>query len=489
MLKTVTPEQAGIRSERVCQFLESLVKRRLPLHSMLLMRGDSLFLEAYWKPFSAEKPHRMYSVTKSFVSVGIGLAQEDGLIDLDTPIVSYFPEKCAAPIDPQLQQLTVCQMLTMTTAGTASNWFAAAAKDRTLHYFNSRTSSKPSGTGWKYDSAGSQVLCALVEKVTGKKLLDYLKERLFDHMGAFENARMLQLGNGDSWGDSALICTSRDLCHFARFVMNYGVWNGKRLMNQQYLRAATSRQADNTLAGFGKLFYHGYGYQFWKTEKDGFAMIGMGGQMAICLPQQDLILVCTADVQGMDFPRDYIIAQFMDIIADNLEEPVDAAPCPRLQKLVDTLELFALEGQSNSPWAATVDGVEYVCLENPLGWNSFMVHFDSAGGTLCYEKASGRKQLPFFINKNRFCKFPEEGYSGQFGGQMTTDGSKYDAAVSCAWVQENKLLLYVQILDDYFGNLFLEISFTGDKALVVAKKSAENFMNDYNGEAVAIRRT
>ena len=155
------------------RFLSSLVKRKLNLHSMLLMRGEDIFLEAYWAPFNKDTPHRMYSVTKSFVSVAIGLAEEDGLIDLDRPIVDYFPEKLDGELCEALKKQTVREMLTMTTVGPATSWFKAGDPDRTHLYFNNRGDCRPSGTVWQYDSSGSQVLCNLVEKVTGKRLFEY----------------------------------------------------------------------------------------------------------------------------------------------------------------------------------------------------------------------------------------------------------------------------------------------------------------------------
>lgn len=240
MLKNVSPEQAGISTEHVYTFLNSLVKRGFPLHSVLLMRGTDIFLEAYWKPFHKDFQHRMYSATKSFVSVAVGLAVEDGLIDLDKPMIEYFPEKIDSPVCPELQAQTVRQMLTMTTVGGPKNWFASADPDRTHYYFHERGSCRPAGTVWQYDSSGSQVLSALVEKVTGKPLLTYLRERIFRHLNAFSDARILQTPNGDSWGDSALICTCRDLAVFAQFVGNYGQWEGKQLMNAAYLKEAAS---------------------------------------------------------------------------------------------------------------------------------------------------------------------------------------------------------------------------------------------------------
>ena len=320
MLKNVIPEKVGISSKDVYKFLYSFEKRKLHLHSLILMKGEDIFLESYWAPFTKETPHRMYSVTKSFVSVAVGLAEEDGLIDLDKPMSEYFSEKLDGEICENLKKQTVREMLTMTTVGPCKSWFSAGDPDRTHLYFKDRGDCRKPGTVWQYDSSGSQVICNLVEKVTGKTFFDYLNERIFTHLGAFKNAKILKTPNGVSWGDSAMICTPRDLLLFARFVMNYGTYDGKRLMNEEYLRMATSCVVSNLRSGHNSMFEHGYGYQFWRTENNGFAFVGMGNQLAICLPDKDLIMVCTGDMQGDAFARDYIAAQFMDIIVDNISE-------------------------------------------------------------------------------------------------------------------------------------------------------------------------
>lgn len=488
MLKNVIPESVGIRADVVYKFLYSFEKRRLHFHSLLLMRGEDIFLESYWAPFDKDTPHRMYSVTKSFVSVAVGLAEEDGIIDLDRPISEYFPEKIDGEICRELKEQTVREMLTMTTVGPSVSWFKAMAYDRTQLYFKDRGECRPSGTVWQYDSPGSQVLCNLVEKVTGKLLFDYLNERIFTHLDAFKNAKILKTPNGVSWGDSAMICTPRDLALFARFVMNYGTYNGKRLMNEAYLKKATSKVVDNTRSSHKSAFEHGYGYQFWRTENNGFAFVGMGNQLAVCLPDYDLIMVCTADMQGDNFARDYIVAQLMDIIVDNLKaDPLEVDSGTNKEPLVCSLPLFAVKGNNDSPLRGKIDGLTYKCFDNPLGWKDFIIEFNgNDGGKLLYSKSSGIKEISFGINKNVFGVFPEEGYSREYGGMRTTDGSKYKAAASGAWLQDNKLQIFVQIIDDYFGNTSLIFSFRDNKAVVTAVKSAEDFLWDYEGEAVAI---
>ena len=492
MLKTMRPEAVGIDSRDVYDFLFSLKKRGSHLHSLLLMRGDKIFLEAYWAPFERDLPHRMYSVTKSFASVAVGLCLEDGLIDLDRPIAEYFPEKSDTLPDGYLKRQTVRQMLTMTTTGHVPSWFEASDPDRTHFYFTDMQPRHPAGTLWEYDSAGSQVLSALVEKVSGRSLFDLLNERIFRHLECFHDAKILKTRNGDSWGDSAMICTTRDLATFARFVLNYGVWNGQRLMNEEYLRTATSALVSNGQSGHTGMFDHGYGYQFWRTEEDGFLLNGMGDQIAICMPKQDLILVSTADNQGNEFTRPYLTAQFMDLIVAKAKDaplPQNDEEYDRLQALTEGLSLYALHGEPDSPMREQINDAVYECPENTMGWESFSFHFENAEeGELRYHTTRGVMTLPFYVNRNRFGTFPEEGYSREAGGVRTTDDHRYRDAVSLAWKQENKILLFVQIIDEYFGNCSMNFIFKDNEAVVKVSKMAEDFLWEYRGEIVAKRK-
>ena len=110
MLQTITPEQAGISSKWVTKLIQTLNKRGLANHALLLMRGDKIFAEYYWKPFHKDFCHRQYSQTKSFVSVAIGLLEEDGLLCLDDKIVDHFPEKIETEVPEYLRQLTDASM-------------------------------------------------------------------------------------------------------------------------------------------------------------------------------------------------------------------------------------------------------------------------------------------------------------------------------------------------------------------------------------------
>lgn len=489
MFEKITPEQAGISSCAVAKFVRTLEKRGLAMHSVLLMKGEGVFGEFYWKPFHKDLPHRMYSQTKSYVGVAIGLLEEDGLISLDDRIHTYFPDKYERELPEYLQELTVRQMLTMETAGATPSWFRFPEElDRTQLYFEQNKSDHPAGMQFRYDSPGSQVLCALVERLTKKTLFDFLNERIFRHLGTFQNASILKTRNDDSFGDSALICTTRDMASFGRFVMNYGIWQGKRLMNGEYLRTATSRLVDNDRTGFAGAFSQGYGYQIWQVP-GGFAFNGMGAQLTLCLPEKDLIFSCTADNQGFPAAKDLILTAFYELIVENMGKPLeeDAQAAAECDALADSLELVCMKGATGSPFAAEVSGKRYLCRENPMGIREFSLEFLQDGtGIFRYINEQGEKHLPFGMGKNVFGKFPQGGYSTLHAGAPGPADHYYDCATSAVWAEEKKLNLRVQIIDQYLGNFLTTFSFLGDRAVVTMAKTAEGFLNEYHGQLVAI---
>ena len=486
-MKNVSPESVGISSEAVCDFVEFIEGCNLRTHSILLMRGDDLFAEMYYAPFNKDRTHRMYSVTKCFVSVAIGLLEEDGVISLDDKIIDYFPEKIDGEIHEWLKNQTIRDMLKMTTSGNPSNWFDSEDRDR-VHLYLNKNNIRPSNTIWEYDSPGSQLMCSLVEKVTGKRLFDFLNERIFRHLGCFNTARLLKIPGGDSWGDSSMLCTPRDLITFARFVMNRGVWQGKRLMNEEYLKKATTSQSMNMIRGHKGVFHYGYGYQFWMCD-GGFAFVGMGDQLAVCMPEKDIIFVCNSDNQGNPAEYEILVSAFLNLIVKKAKDtpiPENPAAKSRLDEISHNRKLFAISGDATSPLAKKIDGVVYECQPNPLEMYDFCFTFDRmGGGVLKYHNKNGEMILPFRLNENAFGKFPELGYSKEVGGERTTDGHRYDCATSAAFFDDNKIMVCVQIIDDYFGNASLLFAFRDEWAVIRAEKNAENFLWKYHGQALA----
>ncbi len=493
MFEKITPEQAGISSKTIQNFIEKLEKRGASTHSVLFMKGDKIFTEAYWSPFDKNFCHRQYSQTKSFVSIAIGLLVEDGKLTLDDKIADHFRDRITRKLPKYLEEQTIRDMLKMsTTSFFGVNWLISENKDMVDVYFNQTQITHPAGTVWRYDSNGSHLLSMLVEKLSGKSLLAYLKEKLFDKMAAFQNAEILKGPVGESWGDSAMICTLRDMASFGRLIMNYGVWNGERLINEKYLREATSKLVDNSSDAHYSSYYQGYGYQIWRVCGNGFAFVGMGDQLTVCYPDKDLLFACNSDNQGTNnLIREKVFEMLEDMFVDQIQNeplPENAQAYKSLNDLIAGLKLRAVQGLTDSAFRAELSGKEYVCQENPMGITRFSFVFNNEKqGELRYTNAQGDKVIPFGVNENVFGEFPQFGYSNEMGAIPTTDGFKYKDAVSLAWLEEKKLRLFVQIIDKYFGNMSSTFAFKGDEAFVSFTKTAEAFLNEYQGELLAKR--
>ncbi len=493
MFEKITPEAAGISSAKILKFIDRIEKRDAIMHSLLIMRRGKIVTENYWAPFDKDFCHRMYSQTKSYTAIAIGLLIEEGKLSLEDKLVDVYPEYRGT--HEFLDRQTVKNLLTMNTVGNPVNWFSETKNPSRMDtYFKERTRCHPAGTVWEYDSAGSQVLAEIVEKLSGMPLLDYLKKKLFNKMGTFKTAEMLKTRDGHSWGDSALLCTTRDMASFGQLLMDGGVWEGERLMNEWYIKEATKKQVDNRSAWRKGTYSHGYGFQIWRTEQNGFGFLGMGDEITICLPDHDLVFVCTADHQGTDNKiRTCLVNAFFDIIVDNISDtplPEDKEAEKLLAERVSDLKLYCETGESDSPFRSELDGVVYECEENPMGITEFRFTFNKDGseGVLHYTNAQGKKEIPFGINHNVFGKFPQLGYSNDFGGLKTDDGFMYKDAASATWLEEKKIIVTVQIIDRYFGLMSAVFGFNGELAAAQFAKVGEDFLNEYNGELSARKR-
>ena len=495
MFEKIRPEEAGISSSYVEKFLRKLEQRGAIMHSVMLVRHGKCFAEHYWAPYNENSLNRMYSQTKSYVSMAIGLLEEEGKLSLDDKISELFADKVKYPLSDELKELTVRNMLTMITVGNTHNWFNEKVYDRTEDYFSPRSTPRRQGTIWEYDSAGSQVLGALVEKLSGMKLLDYLKKKIFNKMGTFNNARILMTPNGDSWGDSALYCTTRDMASGGQLLLQGGKWNGEQLLNADYVKVATSNLVSNQESWLPHPFGNsGYGYQIWRAPENGFAFVGMGDQLTICLPDLDFMFVCTADHQfsassGVKALRTVLVNALYDFIVDNLGDgplPKDDRAYESYVEYTKDLKLRASVGAEDSPLREKIDGVVYKCDHNPMGIEKFSFVFDGkTHGEFRYTNAQGDKVIPFGVNHNVFGKFPELGYSDEHGGTTSTNGFTYDDAVSLAWRSDNQLIVDVKIIDKYLGSASFVFGFRDNYAAAKFTKAAEDFLKEYEGYLAA----
>ena len=480
-MKYNTPENCGIPTEAIKEYIDHLEGKGLSTHSVIICRGDDVVFEKYWAPFTRDFKHRMYSVTKSFVAFAIGFLLDEGRISLDDPISKYFPKECALVSDDRIKEQSIRNMLMMCTAYPKNGhfWFNTRTDDRVLEYFtNNDGAMYPAGTAYAYDSPGTFVLGSMVERLTGRTLIDYLKEKMFDKIGVGD-VDMLKCPGGHSWSDSALLMRPIDLAKCARFTLSFGSHNGEQLISESFMRDATSNLTSTTAYGELNVEKFGYGYYIWRTRNNSFFFNGMGCQLAVCNEKKDLILIYNGDNQGNPVAKSHIIDGFFDIVYPKVQND----PLPEYRgEPIGEYSLFTPKGIETPAIAESISGKRYVLDENPMGISEFTITLSGDVGRFDYVNKTGEKSIEFGFGKNIFAKFPEDGYS-DLVGSVSAPGNKYDSASSAAWLTEKDLLIRVQIIDKYFGNLGMIFSFRDDIVTVHMQKCAEDFLATYEGFA------
>lgn len=493
MFEYAQPETLGISSKNIEQYIKELEKAGLATHDVIIMRHGKILFEKYWEPFNEAFLHRMYSVSKSFVAIAIGFLIQYGKISLNDKIVDILPQNLTKGTNEKMRLQTVRNMLMMSTGFPLENgnWFGRKPENRVRDYFEHSTGiGKTPGAIFEYDSTGSFVLGAAVEYISGKSLTEYLREKLFDKIGVSKGAYFLKCPGGNSWGDSGLLCTPRDLLKVAQFTMNLGEWNGEQLLDRAYMKEAISCLISTDTNGTVHPGCYGYGYLIWRQQQNSFFFNGMGCQFAVCIPDKDMIFIYNGDNQGNPLAKSVIIDNFYKIIVDNAgnnEIKADTEAEQSLTKYCDTLKLHTCKGTIKTAFTDIINGKSYEMSDNPMGISEIKLTFGSNGGCFEYINNQGKKKLPFGMGQNIISPFPQEGYSDEVGNTYAK-GNYYRCAASAAWIEERKMILDVQIIDKYFGRLFITFSFVDEKSVCMTMtKTAEGFLEEYEGFASGIR--
>ncbi len=281
------------------QFLDKINECKVDLHGFILEEKGTIIKEWYKEPFGPNYNHRMYSVSKSFVSIAIGILVDDGKISLDDKVCRFFPEY--EPEDgfyPRMQELTIKDCLTMQSCHSKTTYRIFEDSDWVQTFFVKKPDHR-AGCVFSYDTSAALVMGALVEKITGKSLLEFLRERVFDRIGFSKESYIMTEPGGKSHAGSGLVCTLPDLLKVSEFLLNKGRVSNEQLLSEEYINEATKIQTATSLQGNLDEGF-GYGYFFWLTRKPGFCMYGMGGQLALIFPEKEMIFVCMADTQTTD---------------------------------------------------------------------------------------------------------------------------------------------------------------------------------------------
>lgn len=331
-----------ISSGAILRFVERLEREDVCLHGFELREHGGVRAEGYYAPFAKGQPHRMYSISKSMVALAVGwLMARDKLRETDR-IADYFPEYLPKEPDPRFLRMTVGDMLRMTTCYRRATYREGVDADWAATFFREKSSHEP-GTLFHYDTSATQTLGALCQKLSGRGLLALLEEEIFQPIGATDSKRWLTDPSGVPQGGTGLLMSLRDLGKVAQWVMD----GGRGILPEDFLRHATSRLVDTSVRGNPEEKF-GYGWQFWRT-RCGWAMYGMGGQLAVACPEEGVLLCTIADTRLDPYGVQRIYNAFFEEImaAPGVESAQDAR---RLQEKLATLRVGGVPCRPEIPW-------------------------------------------------------------------------------------------------------------------------------------------
>ena len=361
-LTYASPEMRGVSSRAILNWIGACETTSATngfgggyLHGFVIMRHGKVIAEGSWAPQDTlNEPHMLYSHSKSFTATAIGFLVDDGKLDIDERIVDIFPDKIPAQPSDNLRQLRVRDLLTMNAGAEKTDaerndirgdWIRAILANEFQH---------APGTVFRYDSAATHLLAAIVERKSGRKLMEFLGERLFRPLG-MTSPWSTTSPEGVACGGWGMNMTTRDMAKFGQFLLQKGVWEGRRLLSSEWIELATARQtwsseivvASKTI-GSGSDWAQGYGFQFWRCRHGAFRADGASGQLTVVFPKEDAVVSVNAGLGDMQRELD-LIWQYLLPAFDDEVLPEDPTAFSALAAKCATLAL-PLDDPSSKPF-------------------------------------------------------------------------------------------------------------------------------------------
>ncbi len=388
-LQRTPPEAQGIASASILGFIEAADAQIDELHSFMLVRHGSVVAEGWWSPYAAERPHMLFSLSKSFTSSAIGLAVTEGRLSIDDFVTSFFPDDLPEPVSENLAAMRVRHLLSMNTGHAEDttmflrqredgNWIKAFLAQPVVH---------APGTYFLYNSGATYMLSAIIQKLTGMTLLAYLQPRLLEPLG-IEGATWESSPQGINTGGWGMNIKTEDIARFGQLYLQKGVWQGKRILPEDWIALATREHSDNRKETPESDWEQGYGFQFWLCRHNAYRGDGAFGQYCVVMPEQDAVIAITSSVKDMQ--------AVLNLIWDRLLPAMSAAPLPadaaaqeKLTRKLSSLALNPPQGKRSSPVAARISGRAYKVDTNAGGVETISLDFADDCCVITTKTASG----------------------------------------------------------------------------------------------------
>ena len=374
-LMTAAPSDMGVEVQGIEALLDSLESiQGVEMHSLMILRHGYVIAAGWWWPYARDQLQLLYSVSKSFTSTAVGLAADEGLINLDDPVITYFPELEDEVDDPRSRSMRIRDLLAMASGHLDDTWPKVLASDvgNPVRGFLRLPPESEPGSIFRYNQSATYALAVIVQRVTQQTLTQYLRRGVLDPLGAGRVA-WWQHPHGQDLGFSGLHATTDTVARLGQLYLAEGSWRGRQLVSPEWISQASSEQistrTDDPAAATGADSQRGYGFQFWKS-RFGYRADGAYGQFCLVLPQYDAVVAmtseCTQTQDALDAVWNHLVPAFRS--APLAADPVGTR---RLEERLANLALAPLQARLEPPageagWMdASFRPVRESCREQP----------------------------------------------------------------------------------------------------------------------------
>jgi CubicO group peptidase (beta-lactamase class C family) len=376
-----SPEAQGVASTGILAFLEAAAKSHHEFHSFMMVRRGHVIAEGWWAPYRPTARHMLYSVSKSFTSTAVGFAVTEGKLSVEDPVTSFFPNDLPENVSDHLAALRVKHLLSMSVGHAKDSTPIITKEDNWVKAFLALPVAHPPGTEFLYNSGGTYMCSAIVQKVSGQKVLDYLTPRLFEPL-EIRGMTWETCPRGINTGGWGLSLQTEALAKFGWLYLQQGVWNGRQLLPAAWINEATTFKIQQPAAAGADLeklketsdWHQGYCYQFWRCRHNGFRADGAFGQLAVVLRDEQTVIAVTCETANIQGELNLIWEHILPAIKDSALSP-DASSQAQLKHTLASLSLPPIKGTTTSPSADRISGKAFQIEPNDAGVESVTLTF------------------------------------------------------------------------------------------------------------------
>ncbi|MBE0652359.1 MAG: serine hydrolase [Bacteroidales bacterium] len=478
ILPRSSPEAEGVASEGILKFVEAVERSQSEFHSFMFLRHGKVIAEGYWEPYTKDLKNTLYSATKSFSSTAVGFAVSEGKLSVDEPVISFFSDELPDTLSAYHTRLTVKDLLTMSAGQNPIHGTIAGEPNWVKVFWNSPVLHEP-GTMFQYNSLCSHMLSAIIQKVTGEKLIDYLTPRLFEPLGitGMDWEEDPQGINTGGWG---LRIKTEDMAKFGQLYLQNGIWKSSKILPEEWIEEATSIKIEQApdlpqSKKDSSDWLQGYCYQFWRCRHNAFRADGANGQFIVVMPDQDAVIAITSETIGGQYggmqDELNLVWKYLLPAIHETDLPADKKMATALKQKLSSLALPLPEKKDTPDFVNNITGKSFTMEPNKA-------HFErmsfSITGEICHvtiQAGTDTYQLAFGSSSWAPGETTKSGNS-MFTGVRAGSGKLLPIKVAGCynWTDENKLRLVLRYTETPHSATMI-CSFDQNKITVELKNS------------------